>query len=133
MGAFSLTGLFTDQTFASTRGVTAMDDHMTRSPGQMADTARRSFNEGNSGETAEKMRDQAQRTAGDMVDQARTMARDFGEQARNVATSAAQALPPRAREQAMAAGDMIYRQSAWAGDNLVRTVNENPMTAVLIA
>jgi ElaB/YqjD/DUF883 family membrane-anchored ribosome-binding protein len=61
------------------------------------------------------------------------MARDFGEQARTVANSAAQALPPRAREQAMAAGDMIYRQTAWTGDYLVRQVNENPMTAVLIA
>jgi ElaB/YqjD/DUF883 family membrane-anchored ribosome-binding protein len=33
----------------------------------------------------------------------------------------------------MAAGDMIYRQTASTGDYLVRQVNDNPMTAVLIA
>ena len=33
----------------------------------------------------------------------------------------------------MAAGDMIYRQTAWTGDYLVRQVNDNPMTSVLIA
>lgn len=123
-----------------------MDDQMTRSANRATDTARSALDDasGKIGESTEQMRDQAQRTAGDTMEQARTMARDFGgqartmardfgEQARTMANSAAQALPPRAREQAMAAGDMIYRQTAWTGDYLVRQVNENPMTAVLVA
>ena len=123
-----------------------MDDQITRTAGRAADSARRSVEETSAkvGETAENLRDQVQRAAGDTIGQARTMARDLGEQARtvardlgeqarSVANAAAENLPRQARQQVVATTDMIYRQSAWAGDYLVRQVTANPVTAVLAA
>jgi ElaB/YqjD/DUF883 family membrane-anchored ribosome-binding protein len=81
------------------------------------------------------------------IEQVKTMARNAGEQAWSAASSAgdqarsaastagetAQDLARKAREQASAASDTLYEQGSRAARVLSRNVDENPLTALLIA
>jgi ElaB/YqjD/DUF883 family membrane-anchored ribosome-binding protein len=84
---------------------------------------------------------------GETIEQVKTMARNAGEQAWSAASSAgdqarsaastasetAQDLARKAREQASAASDTLYEQGSRAARVLSRNVDENPLTALLIA
>ncbi len=71
-----------------------------------------------------------------MLDQARSTAREVRDRTRAAAVIArarAQDLARRGRDRAASAGEVLYQEGTRAGEYVARSVNEYPLSALLIA
>jgi hypothetical protein len=114
-----------------------MDEQLTHDANKTRTAGRHGSEDGNAAATsrAENGRDNGT-GAQTMEQQPRSVADTLTEQARSVASGAgstASDIARRARDGAAAAGDAVYQQGSQAGQYLARSMEEYPITALLVA